>query len=125
MCGSGHFVGLALVVGSVPKAFRSVPKVKLTVKMAVSNSAVITELSSKGELSKSNAGDRSVKVARLTSIKVFTVSKKVPLNCADGAGVGLFEVDVAELVSGVGDEDGTESILNVLEICPCPKIAVR
>jgi hypothetical protein len=32
----------------------------------------------------------------------------------DGAGVGLFEVDVAEFVSWVGDEDGSEEIFDVL-----------
>jgi hypothetical protein len=44
------------------------------------------------------------------------------MDSSDTATVGLLEVDVSELVSRVGDEDGSEPILDVLKIGSCPEI---
>jgi hypothetical protein len=55
-----------------------------------------------------------VEIPRLTSIKITASLKRFQWIAPTPATVGLLEVDVSELVSGIGDEDGAEPILDVL-----------
>jgi hypothetical protein len=88
----------------------------LTVVRTLGEDAILRRVVRPSKLRFRHPSNRSVKVGRLTRIEIFPVMEEVPDDGAYESGLGLFEVDVGELVAGVGDKDGSEDVLNILEI---------
>lgn len=97
----------------------------LTVVRTLGEDAILRRVARPSKLRFRHPSNRSVKVGRFAGIEIFPVMEEVPYDGAYESGLGLFEIDVGEFVSRVGDKDGAEDILNVLEISSSSELRKR
>jgi hypothetical protein len=118
----GHCVGLAKIIGPMTEHLVNVPEGVMTVERTLGEFFVLNRVACPGHFRAGEPTNIRMKVARFAGIEIFAVMEEVPDDSAYRARLGLFEVDVGELVSGVGDEYASEAVLNILEIRPSSKL---
>jgi hypothetical protein len=63
-----------------------------------------------------------MEITGLAGVEILGVAEDIPAQSSYIAAIGLLEIDVGELHSGVGDEDAAETLFNVLEISTSSKV---
>src|SRR2546421_9666453 len=67
-------------------------------------------------------GNISMEISRFTCVEVSPVVESIALNGSNNTTLSLLCIKITHLHSWIGDEDASEGLLNILEICPRPKL---
>ena len=125
----GHSSGSAIIIGAMAELLSKLAVRVLAIGNLLCNFSVLLGVTSPRKIRPGHPAYGGVKVAGLAGAKVTAgeilavlLNEQIPADGADVSGVALLEVEVGELVAGVGYKDGAEFSVDVLEVAASSKI---
>src|SRR6266481_6708920 len=97
----------------------------LPIEGLICNVSITFKSACPSKLCPGESTDGCVEITRFTGIEVPSVSEEIPFNGSDKSALRLFEVDVGEFHSRIGDERASQTLLEILEISSSSKVRKR